>query len=81
MQDHTIFERINALSVEEEQLWQAAGDGDGLATADRARLETIRVALDQCYDLLRQRDARRAAGMDPDEAKVRPAKVVEGYEQ
>jgi hypothetical protein len=37
--------------------------------------------LDQCWDLLRQRRALREFGKDPDEAKVRPAKIVENYEQ
>jgi hypothetical protein len=39
------------------------------------------VQLDQCWDLLRQRRARRAAGQDPDAAAVRPADVVEHYQQ
>ena len=45
------------------------------------RLDKIKVELDQCWDLLRQRDARREFGEDPDAAKVRPASVVERYEQ
>jgi hypothetical protein len=44
-------------------------------------LKAIEVALDQCWDLLRQRRARRAAGKDPDEATVRPGDIVEGYRQ
>jgi hypothetical protein len=39
------------------------------------------VQLDQLYDLLHQRQARRAAGLDPDGARIRPAAIVEGYEQ
>jgi uncharacterized protein DUF2630 len=54
---------------------------DGLSDHDQVRLEQIKVELDQCWDLLRQRDARREFGQDPDRAKVRPASVVERYEQ
>jgi hypothetical protein len=46
-----------------------------------ARTLTIRVELDQCWDLLRQRRALRDAGQDPNRARVRPASVVEKYEQ
>ena len=52
-----------------------------LAPEEEERLRTIEVALDQCWDLLRQRRARRHAGQDPDEAKPRPAPVVENYQQ
>ncbi len=45
------------------------------------RLQTIRVELDQCWDLLRQRRALREFGDDPDTAKVRPPDVVENYRQ
>jgi hypothetical protein len=45
------------------------------------RLEEIKVELDQCWDLLRQRDARREFGQDPNETRVHPASVVERYEQ
>jgi len=79
--DLDIFQRINALSAEEEGLYGSAGDGGGLSADERARLEVIRVELDRCYDLLHQREARRSAGLDPDAAKARPAKVVERYEQ
>ena len=81
MIDVDIFGRINALSDEEEHLWGHAGDGQGLTAEEHDRLETIRVELDRCYDLLHQRDARRAAGLDPRAAAARPADVVEGYEQ
>jgi hypothetical protein len=79
--DLPLFQRINDLASEEEQLWERAGAGGGLATADQERLDEIKVQLDQCYDLLHQREARRSAGLDPDEASVRPAEVVERYQQ
>ena len=46
-----------------------------------ARAEALKVELDQCWDLLRQRRALREFGEDPNHAKVRPASVVEKYEQ
>jgi hypothetical protein len=76
-----IFETINSLSSEEEELYRQASDGSGLSQPAIDRLDAIRVELDRCYDLLHQRQARIAAGLDPDEAKVRPAEVVEHYQQ
>jgi hypothetical protein len=81
MTDQPILARINALASEEEQLWEQASDGSGLSMADKQRLDTIKVELDQCYDLLHQREARRSAGLDPDSAAIRPAEVVERYQQ
>ena len=81
MSDQQIFQRINDLAHEEETLWSQAGDGDGLDPADKERLDAIGVELDQCYDLLHQRQARRAAGLDPEDAEARPAEVVERYLQ
>jgi hypothetical protein len=81
MTDQPVFARINALAAEEEQLWERASGGGGLSTADEQRLDAIQVQLDQCYDLLHQRQARRSAGMDPDGAAVRPVDVVERYQQ
>jgi hypothetical protein len=79
--DLPLFQRINDLACEEEHLWERAGAGGGLTTADQERLDEIKVQLDQCYDLLHQREARRSAGLDPDEASVRPPDVVERYQQ
>jgi hypothetical protein len=78
--DRGILERVDALVAEEHQL-ESLHAGTGLSDADRARLGEIEVALDQCWDLLRQRRARRNAGLDPDEAEVRPPSTVEGYRQ
>ncbi|MET0479597.1 MAG: DUF2630 family protein, partial [Actinomycetota bacterium] len=55
--------------------------GHGLTEDDTARLQDLEVQLDQCWDLLRQRRARRDAGQDPDAAHVRPEGTVEGYLQ
>jgi hypothetical protein len=52
-----------------------------VSAAERARLKTLEEHLDQLWDLLRQRRARRDAGLDPDDATERDASVVEGYRQ
>jgi hypothetical protein len=80
MNDDQIHTSIEQLVAEEHDLWQR--EGDGTATeGDRERLKAIAVSLDQCCDLLRQRRARRSAGLDPDSAEERSARVVESYEQ
>jgi Protein of unknown function (DUF2630) len=79
--DEPIVDRINRLAHEEEQLWQQAGQGGGIGTAEKERLDAIGVELDLCYDLLRQRQARREFGQDPDDAEVRSPDVVEHYQQ
>jgi hypothetical protein len=79
--DQTVIDRINALAHEEEGLWREAGTGGGLGADAQARLDSIGVELDQCYDLLHQRQARREFGLNPDEAKPRPPEVVEKYQQ
>ena len=81
MADETIHDRINALAREEEELWRRASEGGGISTADQQRLDEVGVALDQCFDLLRQRQARREYGQNPDEAQVRPPEIVEHYQQ
>jgi hypothetical protein len=80
MDDATIHERIEQLVAEEHELWQRESDGIA-GQSDRERLGQLRVSLDQCWDLLRQRRALRGAALDPDEAEARPADVVERYEQ
>lgn len=81
MNDEALIQRIGALVEEEHALERAlAQDPDGTPEAD-ARLRELEVALDQCWDLLRQRRARRSSGADPDEATARPADVVERYQQ
>jgi Protein of unknown function (DUF2630) len=81
MRDVAVFDHINALSTEEETLFASASDGGGLTTEATERLADIKVELDRCYDLLHQRQARRSAGLDPDEAGLRPVEVVERYQQ
>jgi hypothetical protein len=81
MADLDLFHQINVLSCEEEALYASASSGDGLSQAEVQRLEEIKVELDRVYDLLHQRQARAAAGLNPDEATERPADVVERYQQ
>ena len=81
MDDNAVLSRINDLVAEEEKLLESSRGTDGLNPADDARLKAVEVALDQCWDLLRQRRAKRHAGQDPDEAHVRDASTVEGYRQ
>jgi len=80
MDDVEIVRRIGEL-VDQEHALERSHLGDGLSDDEVTRMKEIEVALDQCWDLLRQRRARRNAGDDPDEAAVRPEGVVEGYRQ
>jgi len=80
MDDAELVTRIDEL-VEEEHKLEREHAESGLSDDDRRRLQQLEVQLDQCWDLLRQRRARRAAGQDPGEAEVRPAEVVEHYQQ
>jgi hypothetical protein len=79
--DADVFDRINALSHEEEELYARAADGSGLDADERRRLDEIKIQLDQAYDLLHQRQGRRDAGADPAGAEPRAPNVVESYEQ
>ncbi len=78
MNDNEVLQRINALVDEEHELLKAAEHG-GLDDEQHARLRELKVSLDQCWDLLRQRRAHREFGQNPDEATVRDPKIVEGY--
>ena len=78
MEDVGVVGRINELAHEEHQLFGKESRGEA-TDADRQRLTELQVTLDQCWDLLHQRRARRSAGMDPDEAQVRDETTVEGY--
>ena len=73
--DKTVLHHIEELVDEEKKLY-ARGE---VSDAERDRLSKINVELDRCWDLLRQRRALREYGRNPDEAEVRPAKVVENY--
>jgi hypothetical protein len=78
--DSQIHGTIEQLVAEEHELWEREAAGDA-SEADRRRLEELKVSLDQCWDLLRQRRALREAARDADAADVRAPEVVERYEQ
>jgi hypothetical protein len=78
MEDLNVIDRINQLASEEHELFQKESRG-AASDQDRERLAHLGVQLDQCWDLLHQRRARRDAGMNPDEASVRDEGTVEGY--
>jgi Protein of unknown function (DUF2630) len=80
MDDKQVLDRIGAL-VEEEHALERQATGEGLDQGQQARLRDLEVQLDQCWDLLRQRRARRHAGQDPDIAQTRSEGTVEGYLQ
>ena len=78
--DDDVVRKINKLADEEHHLEREHGDRP-LTDEERERLDAVKVSLDQCWDLLRQRRARRESGLDPDEAEVRIQSTVEGYQQ
>jgi uncharacterized protein YjaG (DUF416 family) len=80
MDDKEIVARIDALADEEQRL-EEAHVGEGLSDEELKRKRELEVTLDQLWDMLRQRRAKRHAGQDPDSAQVRPADTVEGYLQ
>ena len=80
MDDDRVHDRIEALVGEEHELWQREAAGEA-SDGERRRLAELRVALDQCWDLLRQRRAHEEFGLDTGDTGVRRADVVEHYEQ
>jgi hypothetical protein len=80
MDEIEIVHRIGKL-VEDEHALEREHAGSPPTEEEVKRLQEIEVALDQCWDLLRQRRARRDAGQNPDDVAVRPESVVEGYRQ
>ena len=84
MADESVTDRIERLVAEEHALRnreQADSSDEAALAADRTRLDEVSVELDRCWDLLRQRRARRSAGEDPEGAAVRDADTVEHYQQ
>ena len=80
MQDAEIHGSIDRMIAEEHELWEREAAGQA-TDSDRQRLEALRVSLDQCWDLLRQRRARRDAGQSPEGAELRSPEVVGRYQQ
>ena len=81
MNDKEIMAHIGELIETEHKLRQQLAAGELTSAEERDQLRTTEEALDQCWDLLRQRRARREFGENPDEALARPASEVEGYMQ
>ena len=75
--DKEIRSQIEALVEEEHRLRDSPEHTD----EQRARLTQIEQDRDQLWDLIRQRDAKRQYGEDPDEASPRPEPQVENYLQ
>jgi hypothetical protein len=81
MDEKQILEKVNSLVHEERRLRERHAAGELGDEEEQARLRELEESLDQCWDLLRQRRARKAAGENPDEAQPRPVTQVEGYLQ
>ncbi|HEX2819399.1 MAG TPA: DUF2630 family protein [Streptosporangiaceae bacterium] len=81
MDDKQIMAQIDELIETEHKLRQQLAAGELSAPAEHERLRSAEEALDQCWDLLRQRRARREFGESPDEAVARAVSEVEGYQQ
>ena len=79
MTDDSIFARIDDLVNTERELRVKLAAGEISREDEQARLSQIETDLDRCWDLLRQRRAKREFGGDPDDAEARPAGTVEGY--
>jgi hypothetical protein len=77
--DQDIQNRIKELIDEEHRLRSALSDGKISESDERERLGSVEAQLDQCWDLLRQRRAKRQYGENPDDAAVRPVDTVENY--
>ena len=81
MNDKEILSHIDELIATEHDLRTKVANGELSGPEERERLRSVEEALDQCWDLLRQRRARREFGEDPEEAQLRPAGEVEDYMQ
>ena len=77
--DRGIHERISDLIEQERRLRDALSEGRISPDEEHAGLRDVEVQLDQCWDLLRRREALRNVGRDPGDADVRPPGTVEGY--
>jgi 5,10-methylenetetrahydrofolate reductase len=81
MDDKQILTQIDELIKSEHELREKVAGGKLSTDAEHEQLRSAEEALDQCWDLLRQRRARKEFGENPDEAAPRPAPEVEGYLQ
>ncbi|MET8155038.1 DUF2630 family protein [Sphaerisporangium sp. NPDC005289] len=81
MQDGEILAKIKGLIAEEHDLRSRVSTGEVSSDEEHGRVRELEAALDQCWDLLRQRKARREFGEDPDFSSPRPVNEVENYQQ
>lgn len=81
MDDKEIFHTIGDLITTERDLRARLAAGELTSEQEHEQLRTVEEQLDQCWDLLRQRRARREFGEDPSGSAARPASEVEGYLQ
>ncbi|AYJ48678.1 DUF2630 family protein [Rhodococcus sp. P1Y] len=81
MSEHDIYSKIEQLVATEHKLRSQTEAGELDPVDEQAQLASIEHALDQCWDLLRQRRARLDAGQNPDEATANPVEQVEHYLQ
>ncbi len=81
MNEHEILDRVRSLVDEEHQLRARTAAGELSTEEEQAQLKQLEEALDQAWDLLRQRRARQEFGANPDSAAARPVTEVEGYLQ
>lgn len=79
--EHSILTQISTLVDQEHELRTQVQRGELTGDSEREQLAALEGALDQCWDLLRQRRAKRQYDDDPDEAQVRPEQQVENYLQ
>lgn len=77
--DAAIHAHITSLVDEEHELRRRLKAGDITRDEEHARLAAVEVELDQAWDLLRQRDAKRQYADDPDTARERSPDTVENY--
>jgi hypothetical protein len=81
MDDKEILSRIDELVATEHELRGKLAAGEMTTTEEHARLKSTEEALDQAWDLLRQRRARREFGTDESVTGNRPVTEVENYQQ
>ena len=82
MADDDVLANIQQLAAEEHELYERHRSARTALTEDEhRRMEELQVRLDQCWDLLGQRRARRQYGEVPSDARARDESTVEGYQQ
>jgi hypothetical protein len=81
MDDKEIMTTIDDLIKTEHDLRARLAAGELTSEQEHEQLRAVEEQLDQCWDLLRQRRARREFGEDPSGSAARPATEVEDYLQ